>query len=162
MTQGTTMYLGNTPWAASATYWTNIIKIGEAITATKMKIVKEPMISPSDIILWTMADASKSDDGLNTMTKLRESIINAPWLYRIKYRIVWDTGSWYCYARVYKNGFAFGTLTTLYTASFVDSVESLAFWKWDLIQIYWATNWDDLSVSAIQICWTTVSVTTVS
>ena len=41
MTQGTTMYLGNTPWAISSSAGTNPKTIGEAITSAKLQILKK-------------------------------------------------------------------------------------------------------------------------
>lgn len=43
MTQGTTMYLGNTPWSIASSAGTNSKKIGKAITASKLQIYPIPL-----------------------------------------------------------------------------------------------------------------------
>lgn len=92
------------------------------------------------IVAWTSLTVSTwssgADSSATTYEKKFEWTIVKSWTYTVTFNLRSSSWSATAYARIYKNGVAFGTERSTSSTSNVGFSEDLTFAAWDLIQVY--------------------------
>jgi len=74
-----------------------------------------------------------------TYIKVKEFTIKKTGNYRVYFSLSSETGTYYAYGRIYKNGIAYGTERSTLSTTWVVYSENLAFVAGDLCQLYYYT-----------------------
>jgi len=152
-------YLADTPWAISATEWTNFYIIWKAVSSSVFNV------KPFLLWYWTWIVVSKSDSIVTTSslsyTKLKEIACSNKFTYNVYFEI---SRGWFgnnVSARIYVNWIAVGTVRTINDLTPVWYSEFISVNAWDLLQIYWiSTNaGTSCEVRNFRIWWAIVQTT---
>ena len=124
---------------------TYMVLVGVAISATEILIENKPteFVSYETDTLQTSADTERTGAVSSTPVKVKEITINKSGKYRTKFDLKQNItgGGATSYARIYKNGVAFGTQRSNTNDSYATHSEDLAFNDGDKCQLYcWGDN----------------------
>jgi len=110
------------------------------------------IISPNDTLLLGFANTEGTAYN-TTYVQYKEIRVGIKGMYRVKFSLKSQNGSWLAYGKIYKNGLALGTERSTVSTSYVTFTEDLDFDCLDLLQLWtkvqnvsWASYWKDLKI----------------